>query len=196
MPNQQKFDISDDGHVKVAVNYFSNARSHLTPEEKVIFASRVYKKARDIEDVDQEKLAELKPYAMLDLEKFGENFYPNIQARKNLTHNPKFQDVYDRILDDHETLGPIKTAEVLSRADDGAGMNRAIEKEQVHDVMLAVFGQKKEASFLDKLSQVGLTNYVDKYTAKELQGEDAEAVFQSLPDPTKKLLQEAIHEGK
>lgn len=194
LPQKQKFDISDKGHVKTAVAYFNQA-GDLSIQDRIEFAQNVYPKAKEI-DHWHDDLSLIKKYATLDIDSFGENFEAEIHARKRLTHKEDMENLYTDLWEKHAELGPVKTARVLQKIDEHSGMNRAYQKHIISNPVLAVFGQTKEADvFFQKLSQVSLEEYVDSYTAQALQSEDAADVFHSLPDPTKRMLREAVQDN-
>ena len=155
-----------------------------------------YKKLQaNVEEVSLEKVASGYSWdpGNLDITKFSEELEINVKARLNMTHNEKAQELYTDILEKYSEYTPAQVAAVMDEADDYANMGKAIDRGMIKNAAVATFGFTKTSWYsthVKSLQSKDLT-YLSENEKEDLFGEEGEAVFDSLPMPTRvKLMTE------
>mgnify|MGYP007099625184 CR=1 FL=1 len=129
-------------------------------------------------------------YSTLTSKSFSSDLRGSLKMRKRFVLEEQAS-VYDELLEKSAKLGVIKTAEYLAKVDKKFGVHR-LWNSSVEDPYLSVLGHTKIACITCKGKQIpkgkmlkAAETIVDATTLHELEGSDAQEIFDSLPMPIK-----------
>ena len=193
MPSLAKYPLETAGQIKEANDYFTKHEFNFDAEDAVEFATNVKKAADERDGVSTTRTIE--KYASVDLESFNDELPMHIDVRKSyLTADQDEEyELYNGFTKKAHELDPQKAAKLLESIDKEAELNSSWGKGIEHP-FLSVLGKlfEKRANTgprlksLQDLNDADLTRVVGNSTIKELKGEDGVAVYNSLPTPIKK----------
>jgi hypothetical protein len=191
LPSKKRYPLTDETMVKRAMDYFQQHYSEFTPQMRLEFGLNV-KLAADSLNISPTALGK---YATLT-GTLNPDFTLHINTRKFYVseENIKLYDALD------PALGLSKTAAKLEELDIQFGLDKFWTR-TIEDPYLSVFGIKKaDINFTEyagkritssTLSSVNL-DFLDEDTIKDLRGDEAIAVFDSLPRPIKEKITNSL----
>ena len=187
LPKAKKYVIDTKEDLEKAAKYFNDKRNNLSFPEKIIYSKNFIKQAKALKTPIDENF---KKYANLNINKLGENFTDYLNVRINLTKDQEIIELYQDILEKKSELSPIDLAIALNKADDLAGMDRAIDRRMVKNAAETVFNLEKTSWFDDHIVNLNTReiNYLGSRERGALLSPEGEDVFNSLPKPTKDRL--------
>jgi hypothetical protein len=118
-----------------------------------------------------------------DKNNFSDELIPNLKARIKLTHNEKIANLYEEILEKYSEYTPEQVVTIIKKADSMCNMEKAIKRGILKTAEDSTYNLIK-TSWLAKLKEKNLP-YLTNMEKEALLSKDGEAVFNSLPKPTK-----------
>jgi hypothetical protein len=202
-----RYPLDAYGDVQEAVRYFDDYWPEFSPEDRHEYAVKTAARASELGI----------PYSDLMRRYGSEEYAPDIEAhvaarRLNLAPDSPFQEVYTDLLEKQASLKPVEFAELLSEADEAAGLAREWGG-KVSDPYYATFGGPSEAEKraawewsdgdlsvnaqqLAELTSAGrerLTQTFDhSFTSSFCK--DPVTIFESMPDPHKAIIARLANE--
>lgn len=193
MPSVAKYPLETAGQIKEANNYFDKHEFDFDADDAIEFATNVKEAADERDDVSATRVIE--KYASVDTESFNDELPMHIDIRKShlTVDQDEEYELYDNFTKTAHEVTPQKAAKLLESIDKEAELDSSWGKGIEHP-FLSVLGKsfEKRANAgpslenLQALNDADLTKVVGNSTIKELKGEDGVAVYNSLPTPIKK----------